>query len=108
MLDRGATDELAYRIRSAEILQELSWEAVDGLAALGFSSRAGRRRLASDIVPSTIRRLNEKIEGIAAEYLKDLADLLATNIRMTCRRPEIEIPTPAGDRNTLSASNRMS
>ncbi|WP_156461158.1 hypothetical protein [Devosia sp. Root436] len=47
-------------------------------------------------VPSTIRRLNEETEGIADEDLKDFVDLLATNIRTTCRRLEIEIPTPAG------------
>ena len=102
MLDRGTTDEFAYRIGNAEVLNALSWDAVDDfLAALGFSSRAGRRRLASDIVPSTVRRLNEKIEGIAAEYLKDFSDLLATNIRTICRRLEIEIPTPAGHRDTF-------
>ncbi|MFD2648761.1 HipA domain-containing protein [Devosia albogilva] len=100
MLDRGTTDEFAYRLGPASSLDELDGAALDTfLADLGFSSAAGRKRILSKALDQVMGSLAAQIDTLGRTN-KNFADLLATNIRTLCYNLGRDIPVEARDRDT--------
>jgi len=101
MLDRNTTDEFAYRLGTATTLDELDQAALEQfLSELGFSSAAGRRRILERALHQVISSLAARISSLGASD-KDLADLLATNIRTLCNNLGRDVPVEARDRDTF-------
>ncbi|KKB12117.1 hypothetical protein VE25_08620 [Devosia geojensis] len=101
VLDRGTTDEFAYRIGNAEALAQVDARALDDfLAELGLSSIAGRRRILQEATDRAVRTLNGQL-GEIARHDKNFGDLIATNIRTLCDNLGLEVPGPARDMDTF-------
>ena len=95
MLDRGPTDQFAYNLGPATTLEDLDPAAFDRfLSELGFSSAAGRRRIARAALENALDRLNGAVAGIGRAD-KDFGDLIATRIHTLCRNMGIAVPEPA-------------
>lgn len=102
LLDRGTTDEFAYRIGEARDMEALTPTQFDGfLVALGFTSAGGRRRLTNRLVTSTLQMLDGQIAAMHGAGSKNFADLIATQIRTLTRNFGIETPPVAAGRDTF-------
>jgi serine/threonine-protein kinase HipA len=101
MLDRGTTDEFAYRLGAATKLAELDPAALDAfLAELGLGTASGRRRIGGAATQRAIHSLNRRA-GETGRADKNFGDLIATQIHTLCRTMGLAVPAPARDMDTF-------
>ena len=96
----GLTDQLAYHLGDATTLEEVTANDFNlFLRALGVESRAAQIRLRDELSLRIGHHLSDQIETLEQEGQKAYADLIASNIRHLFEAFELDIPTPAQNRD---------
>lgn len=99
-LDANLTDELAYRIGSANRIGDIVPEEFDDfLKQLGIVTGAARRRLRDTHVPDIARQLASHLRALDKANLKKLADLIAANTKTLLGALSLEVPPEAANRD---------
>lgn len=101
-LDDGLTDELAFRIGSAQRLGDVTIEAFDAfLRGMGIDSAAARRRLQVRLAADIASALAARLDDLARRGMKRFADLIASNIRTLLGNLDIDVPQAARERDAF-------
>jgi len=101
-LDDGLTDELAFRISSAQRLGDVTIEAFDAfLRGMGIDSAAARRRLQVRLAADIASALAARLDDLARRGMKRFADLIASNIRTLLGNLDIDVPQAARERDAF-------
>ena len=80
-LDASLTDELAFRIGSADRLEAISADDFSAfLQALGIDSAAARKRMRAGYTADIAGSLAQQLAGLDKRSMKRFADLIASNI----------------------------
>lgn len=101
-LDPNLTDELAFKIGSANTLAAITRADFDAfLATLGVRSAAARRRITERHVRSLADGLCAAFGELMRKRMKLFADLMAANIRQLLRALDVTIPEAAQERDAF-------
>jgi serine/threonine-protein kinase HipA len=99
----GFTDELAYHLGNATILEEVTTENFDlYLEELGIQSKPARKRLRNQSTLSIGLHLANQLEALTSLGQKKFADLIASNIRHLFREFDLQIPDAAAQRDAFA------
>lgn len=101
-LDDSLTDELAFRIGSAQRLDEIAIQDFDAfLRVMGIDSGPARRRLRVRYSHEIASALAARLDELNEHGMKRFADLIASNIRALLGNLEIDIPETANERDAF-------
>lgn len=101
-LDDGLTDELAFRIGSAQRLGDIAIQDFDAfLRDMGIDSAPARRRLRMRHGADIASALAARLDDLARRGMKRFADLVASNIRTLLGNLELDVPDPARERDAF-------
>jgi serine/threonine-protein kinase HipA len=101
-LDPNLTDELAFKIGSANTLAAITRTDFDAfLATLGVRSAAARRRITERHVRSLADGLCAAFDELTRKRMKLFADLIAANLRQLLRALDVAIPEAAQERDAF-------
>ena len=101
-LDTNLTDELAFRIGSADRLEAISADDFSAfLQALGIDSAAARKRMRAGYTADIAGSLARQLAGLDKRNMKRFADLIASNIAMLTAAFELDTPAAVGQRDAF-------
>lgn len=101
-LDESLTDELAFRIGSAQRLVEIAIQDFDAfLRDLGIDSAPARRRLRMRHSADIASALAARLDDLTKRGMKRFADLIASNIRTLLGNLEVDVPEAARERDAF-------
>jgi serine/threonine-protein kinase HipA len=101
-LDPNFTDELAFKIGSADTLAAITRADFDAfLVTLGVRSAAARRRIAERHARSLADGLCAAFEELTRKGMKRFADLIAANLRQLLPVLDVAIPEAAQERDAF-------
>jgi serine/threonine-protein kinase HipA len=97
-LDAQLTDDLPYKIgNAANIHQIAAADFSKFLSDLGISNVRAQTRLTAEIAGPLAEKLAESLQILQTSGMKDLADLIASNMRQLL--PELGLPVPEAAQN---------
>lgn len=100
-LDPNLTDQFAYRIGTAERLEDVNTQEFEAfLASLGIATAAGRRRLRKAQAEDVADLIAQHLAEVGVEY-KAFADLIAANMRVLLPALGCGVPEAARDRDAF-------
>jgi serine/threonine-protein kinase HipA len=101
-LDDSLTDELAFRIGSAQRLAEIAIQDFDAfLRDMGIDGAPARRRLRMRHSREIASALAACLDDLTERGMKRFADLIASNIRTLLGNLEVEVPEAARERDAF-------
>ena len=101
-LDANLTDELAYRIGSADRLEAISADDFSSfLQALGIDSAAARKRMRAGYTADIGGSLAQQLAGLDKRNMKRFADLIASNIATLTAAFGVGTPAVVGQRDAF-------
>ncbi|QKD02931.1 HipA domain-containing protein [Mesorhizobium loti] len=101
-LDANLTDELAYRIGSADRLEAISADDFSAfLQALGIDSAAARKRMRAGYTADIGGSLAQQLAGLDKRNMKRFADLIASNIATLTAAFGVGTPAAVGQRDAF-------
>ena len=101
-LDPNLTDELAFKIGSANTLAAITRADFDAfLVTLGVRSAAARRRITERHARSLADGLCAAFEELTRKGMKRFADLIAANLRQLLPVLDVAIPEAAQERDAF-------